>query len=163
MARTREQTRFGDLPPRYNFSLNPYPDMRFTTCPQCRSKTGQRKLPLLIHIDPRTLIALNYTNRYCRRCDLLIGHKHEIEHYLTEMFRQMDPDSIGNDYLIFATVAKKAWREGMLEPKQLGEMRAHTSDFKRYEELRMTRGGWYREGQEPPVMEPPPSTEWLKH
>jgi hypothetical protein len=35
---------------------------------------------------------------------MLIGHKHEIEHYLTEMFLQMDPNVIGGEYLIFGTV-----------------------------------------------------------
>ena len=88
MARQKEKARFGDLPPHYHFSLNPYPDMRFSSCPRCQAKTGQRKLPLLIHIDPHVLMALNYTNRYCKRCDLLIAHKAEIEHYLTEMFRE---------------------------------------------------------------------------
>ena len=162
MARKEKKKGFGDLPPKYNFSLNPYPDMRFTSCPQCRAKTGQRKLPLLIHIDPIILIALNYTNRYCKRCDLLIGHKHEIDHYLTEMFRGIEPEIVGNAYLIFGTVEKKAWRENMRQPKPLPELRAHISDFKSYEELRMTMGGWFLEGQEPPVMEPPESTEWVK-
>ncbi len=73
---TRQQ--FGYLPPKYNFSLNSYPEIRFSKCPDCQNKTGQRKLPLLIHIDPKNLIALNYTNRYCDHCDMLIGHKDEI-------------------------------------------------------------------------------------
>ena len=162
MARQKEKARFGDLPPHYHFSLNPYPDMRFSSCPRCRAKTGQRKLPLLIHIDPHVLMALNYTNRYCKRCDLLIAHKAEIEHYLTEMFREMEPELVGNDYLIFATVEKKAWRENMRQPKPLPELRVHISDFKSYEDLRMTRGGWFPDGQEPPVMEPPASREWVK-
>ena len=160
MARQKEKTRFGDLRPQYHFALNPYPDMRFTSCPRCRAKTGQRKLPLLIHIDPRMLIALNYTNRYCKRCDLLIAQKSEIEHYLTEMFREAEPELVGNDYLIFATVGKRAWRENMRQAKPLPELRAHISDFKSYEELRMTMVGWFRE--EPPVQEPPASMEWLK-
>ncbi|MCP3998531.1 MAG: hypothetical protein GY722_26205 [bacterium] len=162
MARKRERPQFGELPPRYDFSLNPYPKLRFTSCPQCHAKTGQRKLPLLIHVDPGSLIALNYTNRYCKNCDLLIGHKHEIEQHLTELFRGMDPSRIGNAYLIFATVEKKAWRENMKEAKGLTEMLEHTSDFKRYEELRMAQGGWCREDQDPPAMEPGASTEWVK-
>ena len=150
------------MPPQYHFALNPYPTMRFTSCPQCQAKTGQRKLPLLIHIDPRVLIALNYTNRYCKRCDFLIAHKVEIEHLLTHMFRGVEPEIVGNEYQVFATVDKKAWRENMQQPKPLPELRAHISDFKSYEELRMTMGGWFREGLEPPVMEPPPSVEWVK-
>ena len=33
--------------------------IRFSKCPACQNKTGQRKLPLLIHVDPKNLIALN--------------------------------------------------------------------------------------------------------
>ena len=28
--------RFGKLPPRYRFILNPYPDQRFSSCPELR-------------------------------------------------------------------------------------------------------------------------------
>lgn len=162
MTKAMKKKQFGNLPPRYHFMLNPYPDARLTSCPRCRTKTGQRKLPLLVHVDPSTLIGLNYTNRYCKRCDSLIAHKVEIEHYLTEMFRAHKPELIGNDYLIFATIEKKVWRENMHHSTPLSELRAHISDFKHYEEVRMTMGGWFRDGQEPPVMEPPASQEWVK-
>jgi len=112
---------FGYLSPKYNFSLNLYPEFRFSRCPDCQKKTGQRKLPLLIHVDPKNLTALNYTNRYCSHCDMLIGHKHEIEHYLTELFLKIDPVMIGNPYLVFGTVEKKAWHENMNDPKALNE------------------------------------------
>ncbi len=157
---TRPQ--FGYLPPKYNFSLNPYPDVRLSRCPDCRNKTGQRKLPLLIHVDPKNLIALNYTNRYCSRCDMLIGHKHEIEHYLTDMFLQINSEVIGNYYLVFGIVERKAWRENINHPKPLNEMRQHIHDFKSYQNLSMTMRGWFPEVKPPPLMEPPPSTEWIK-
>ncbi len=132
-------------------------------CPYCGQKTGQRKVPLFIHIDPDYPVALNYTCRYCKQCDLLIGHKHEIEHVLTELFRQSKPDIIGNDYLIMGTVEKKVWREGFKKPKLPAEILEHTAIFKvYYQELRHTRPGWYPSGQEPPVQEPPPSQEWVK-
>ena len=162
MSKTKKKKQFGSLPPQYNFSLNPYPDLRFSKCPVCENKTGQRKLPLLIHVKPETFIALNYTNRYCRRCDMLIGHKHEIEHHLTEMFLKTDPDIVGNDYLVFGTVEKKAWRENMNRPKPFNELLQNIHDFKNYEELRMTMGGWFHKDIEPPTMKPVPSTEWLK-
>lgn len=63
--------RVGGLPPRYGFMLNPYPDQRVWRCPLCERKIGQHKVPLLIHVDPLHLIALNYTCRFCRTCDLL--------------------------------------------------------------------------------------------
>lgn len=162
MARKKKENRFGHLPPQHHFSLNPYPGMRFNKCPICENKTGQRKLPLIIHINPMEMIALNYTNRYCKVCDRLIGHKHEIEHYLTVMFLQRDPNVVGNDYLIFGTLEKQSWRQHLSQSEPLDEMRKFMHDFKSYEELRMTRGGWFREDEEPPIMEPPPSEEWVK-
>ena len=101
-----KKPQFGELPPSYNFVLNPYPEERLSRCPFCAEKTGQRKIPLFIHVDPMQLIALNYTCRYCHNCDVLIAHKHEIEHHLTELFRRMAPETIGNDYLIMGTMEK---------------------------------------------------------
>lgn len=159
----RERVQFGGLPPRYSFMLNPYPDERLWRCPLCEQKIGQRKLPLLIHVDPANLIALNYTCRYCRECDLLIAHKHEIEHLLTELFRQSDPAVVGNNYLIIGTVEKRVWREGLTQPKGIAEFLPYASDFATYyNELRMTRPGYYHVDQEPPIMEPPSSKEWVK-
>jgi len=148
--------RLSESPPKYNFILNPYPDQRLTRCPLCDRKTGQRKLPLLIHVDPSHLIALNYTCRYCQHCDLLIAHKHEIEYLLYNLFSQNEPEAIGNDYLILGTVAMRAWREGVKQPKDVAEMMTYASDFETcYHELRLTRPGWYGPGQEPPIMDPP--------
>lgn len=162
MRKNRIRPQFGYLPPMYNFSLNPYPEVRFSRCPGCQKNTAQRKLPLLIHVDPRNLIALNYTHRYCSRCDMLIGHKHEIEHHLTELFLRMNPQVIGNYYLVLGTVEKKTWRENIHHPKAFDEMVQHVHDFKSYQDIRMTMGGWFPNGVDPPVMEPPPSTEWVK-
>ena len=129
---TTKKSQLGGLPPRYSFMLNPYPDQRLSRCPLCEQKNRQRKMPLLIHIDPLHLIALNYTCRYCQDCDLLIAHKHEIEHLLTELFRQYDPGVIGNNYLIIGTVEKSIWREGLEQPKAIAEMLPHASDFATY-------------------------------
>jgi hypothetical protein len=160
---TAKKSRFGGLPPRYSFIVNPYPDQRLSGCPLCEQKTKQLKKPLLIHIDPLHLIALNYTCCYCQSCNLLIAHKHEIEHLLTELFRQYDSGVIGNNYLIIGTVEKTVWREGLEHPKNIDEMLPHTSDFVNcYEELRLTRPGYYRVDQEPPIMEPPSSQEWVR-
>ncbi len=162
MSKTKKP-QFGALAPLYKFTINPYPDKRFSICPDCGNKTGQRKLPLFIYIRPEYPIALNYTCRYCKHCDLLIAHKHEIEHLLTTMFKQLNSDAIGNEYLIIGTVEKKAWSENLQHSKEPLEMISQIHDFKTvYSEIRMTRPGWYGADQEPPVMEPPPSSEWIK-
>jgi len=109
------------------------------------------------------MIALNYTCRYCSQCDLLIAHKHQVERLLTTICLQRAPTLIGNDYLVIGTMEKRAWREGQEQPKSVQEMQAYIADFKTYYgELRVTRPGWYGPGQEPPVIEPPPSQEWVK-
>ncbi len=155
--------RFGALSPQYRFMLNPYPDIRVSRCPLCGDKTGQRKVPLLIHVDPAQLIALNFTCRYCRKDDLLIAHKDETEHILAEQFLQRDPSVVGNPYIILGTMEKKAWRGGLHRPIPISELRAHTHDFKAYlGELRVSWPGWYPKGVEPAVREPPASDEWVK-
>lgn len=158
-----KQSRFGNLPRQYKFIFNPYPDQRISRCPFCERKTGQRKVPLIIHVDPKNLIALNYTCRYCRECDLLIAHKHEVEHLLAGLFETLAPMAIGNNYLVMGTAERKAWREGLKQPKSFEDMRPHIADFKMYyQELRMRCMGWYKADQKPPIMEPPPSEEWVK-
>lgn len=154
---------FGGLPPMYEFILNPYPDMRLSSCPFCRGKTGQRTVPLFIHVAPLHPVTMNYTCRYCRHCDLLMVHKHEVEHLLHHVMRQVAPEVIGNKYVVMGTVDKQAWREDAKQPKSIDALRPHIHDFKRHHpELRMTRPGWYPKDQEPPPLEPPKSKEWIK-
>lgn len=163
MLKTKKP-QFGGLAPKYKFALNPYPNLRVSRCPLCEKKTGQRKIPLLIHVDPMYLIALNYTCRYCKTCELLVGNKNAIEHLLAEIFYETDSYAVGNEYLIIGTVEKKDWREGMHHPKDLAEVQPQTSDFaKYYGEMRVSRHGWYPAGQEPPMLEPPVSQEWVKN
>jgi len=162
MPKTRKP-RFGGLAPKYEFVMNPYPGIRISRCPRCNRKTGQRKVPLFIHVDPLRAIALNYTCRYCERCDLLIGSKHMIEHLLYDLFSQTDPNIIGNEYIILGTVEKKAWREALTSPQLVKETLMQTHQFRNnHGELRITQGGWYPQNQEPPLMEPPRSQEWVK-
>ncbi len=155
--------RFGVLPPRYSFVLNPYTDAKISRCPLCGKKTGQRKVPLLIHVDPGYPFALNLTCRYCTECDLLVANKAEVEHLLTTLCRDRAPAVIGNRYLIIGTVEKKAWRDGMKKPMGMLDTLKHVSDFAKYfEELQCTRPGYYRKGQKPPLLQPPASQEWVR-
>jgi hypothetical protein len=144
-----EKIRIGKLPPKYTFILNPYTDARFTRCPGCDQRMRQRKLPLLIHIDPMHLIALNYTCRYCPDCDLLIAHQDEIEELLTALFAEHDPAVIGNDYLVLGTVERQAWREGVKQPKGIQEMLEHLHDFKEVRTVEYQPAGWYPADDEP--------------
>jgi hypothetical protein len=117
----------------------------------------------LIHVNPHHLIALNYTCRFCSDCDLLIVNKHEIEHYLTALFIRQAPELIGNDYLAIGTVEKSAWKEGLKQNQTINQLLPHASDFiTYYQELQLTRAGYYQVGQKPPIAVPPPSQEWVK-
>ena len=136
-----KKTQLGKLPPLYNFFLNPYADARFSRCPQCEGKTGQKKVPLVIHVDPHYPLILNYTCRYCAKCDLLIAHKNEIEGYLAQMFSQRAPEAIGHDYLVLGTAEKDYWRAGMNNSHPPSELLDNLHGFKEYRNFERV-GGW---------------------
>lgn len=135
--------RLGKQPPRYNFILNPYQDPRCSTCPGCERKMRQRKLPLVIHMDPAHPVVLNKTCRYCPDCDLLIVHQDELESLLAQMFAQLNPELIGNDYLVIGTIDRADWKRGMKQPQTIDDLLNCLHDFKEVFELKVT-GGWGR-------------------
>ncbi len=145
MAKQKKKTvvRLGKQPPRYRFFLNPYQDVRFTRCPQCSNKTSQRKLPLVIHIDPMQLLALNKTCRYCPRCDLLIAHQDDLEHLLASIFIEKDPEIVGNNYLVVGTEDKADWKRGMQQEFTSQEALEVLHDFKEVVIFKPI-GGWGR-------------------
>lgn len=162
MTGTHKAT-FGVLPPLYKFMLNPYPDERLWRCPVCDAKTGQRTLPLLIHIQPGHFMILKVTCRYCSACELLIAPKHDMEHELTEFYKELDPTVVGNEYFVMGTLEKQILRQDSQVPQTLQELRQNAHDFKMaFLELRKRQTGWFRDGEEPPIAEPPPSQEWVK-
>ncbi len=143
MAKQKKKTttQLGKQPPRYRFFLNPYQDMRFTKCPQCDSKTLQRKLPLVIHVEPMEMLSLNKTCPYCPHCDLLIVHQDDLEHLLASFFAEQKPEVIGNDYLVIGTEDRTAWKRGMQQPLTMQEALEALHDFKEVVTFKIT-GGW---------------------
>ncbi|MFN0073536.1 MAG: hypothetical protein ACKVVP_18800 [Chloroflexota bacterium] len=111
--------------------------------PTMHGKTLQRKLPLVIHVDPAQVIALNKTCRYCSRCDLLIAHQDEIEAFLTAFFSQNRPGVVGNPYLVVGTESRAAWLSGMRTPQIPTEALEQVHDFIEVVEFQIT-GGWVR-------------------
>ena len=131
----------GKQTPRYKFFLNPYQDARFTSCPECRGKTKQKKLPLAIHVDDAGMVILNKTCRFCPGCDLLIIHQDEIEAQLAAIFAERVPGATDNDYLVVGTLDRPDWQRGRVTPLNNKEMLDALHDFKdvvKYEPLR----GW---------------------
>jgi hypothetical protein len=154
--------KLGHLPSQYNFSLNPYPELRFSRCPDCGQPTGQKTLPLFIYVMPSFPVLVKIACRYCRGCDTLICHKHLLEHALKCIFEPINPEIIGNEYTIVGVIEKKTWWANLTHPTPMSEIFDHLHDFVTYEELRMTMKGWFRNNQPPPIWTPPPSEEWFK-
>jgi len=121
--------RLGQQPPLYRFFLKPYQDTRFTTGPQCHYKTRQRKLSLVIHVDPQETLIWDKLCRYCVHCDLLIVHQDQLEQQLLGHFTLLNPRIIGNDYLVLGTLERSAWKQGQ-QSLPVEDMLEHLHDFK---------------------------------
>ena len=106
----KKRPQLGKLPRLYRFFLNPYEDVRFSSCPQCANKTRQRKLPLFIHVSPAQPVTLNKTCRYCPNCDLLIAHQNDLEDVLARTFDVLNPEIVGNQYLVVGTLDRADWK-----------------------------------------------------
>ena len=141
--KTAPMPRFGQLPPRYRFALNPYQDSRFTTCPICEQRTRWRKFVLVIHIDPLMLVALNVHCRYCPDCDLLIAHQDQLETQLAAHLADYAPALVGNRYLVLGTLERIAWLQGRQRPLSLNETRQHMADFAEVVKIAVQPAGWY--------------------
>ena len=130
--KSQKGPRLGKQPPRYYFFLNPYQDVRFTSCPKCDGKTKLRKLPLVIYIEGSITLSLNKTCRFCPYCDLLIAHQDDLESLLVAMFEERAPEMIGNDYLVLGTVDRPVWQRGNRGDLTVPEMLENLHDFKDY-------------------------------
>ncbi len=135
--------RLGKQPPRYRFFLNPYQDVRFSTCQQCAKKTGQRKLPLFIHIEPKQPLLLNKTCRSCPRCDLLIAHKNELDEIITRVFTVLNPEVVGNTYLVVGTLDRTDWKRIDQQKLPVQDSIEALHDFTE-EVMFKPMGGWRR-------------------
>jgi hypothetical protein len=133
---------FGKLRPRYRFALNPYPEVRWSSCPRCRKLTHMRKFPLLILVEDAGLVALGYTGRYCTPCEFIIAHQEELETELAILFEKKLPEAVGNEYFVIGTIEMPAWRKSLTDPMKPDEMREHTADFKQVLQLNDPRPRW---------------------
>src|SRR5918997_4240186 len=94
------------------FFLNPYAEYAFTRCPRCnRAPTKVRKVFLVVHVEPRLLLVLNKSCRFCLHCDLLIAKQQELEALMAYAVEQIKPELVGNDYLVIGTLDKEDGRQ----------------------------------------------------
>ena len=120
----------GKQSPRYDFFLNPFQDTRFTTCPQCKGKTQVRKFSLVIHVNPSLPMVLDKTCPYCETCDLLIVHQDQLEERLAKSLMAVDPQAVGNDYLVIGTLDSAEWSHLKQEEPSFRQIVEHLHDFK---------------------------------
>ncbi len=128
---------------RFYFFLNPYADMAFTRCPKCEGKTKQRKLPLAIHIRPRTFCVLNKTCRFCPACELVIARQSEMEALLVSMFEDECSKIEQGDYVVVGTLDRADWRAGREEEWSPSEAIDRVWVFKDHWQFEV-QGGWGR-------------------
>ncbi|MCI5209610.1 MAG: hypothetical protein D3910_12650 [Candidatus Electrothrix sp. ATG2] len=143
VKKTHRKSNLKDMKRSHYFFLNPYQDCAFTKCPQCEAKTKVRKFPLVIHIDPRQMFILNKTCKYCVDCDLIITKQAEIEQQLTIGLLKINPDIIGNDYLVMGTLDKKDWRSREKDRDNPSETLKKMYVFKDHLDFEVIPAGWY--------------------
>ena len=135
---------FGKLKPRYRFALNPFPDVRWSRCPNCEKLMHARKFPLLLHLGGSTLLTLGFTCRYCTPCEFIIAHQHELEMEVA-IFRAQHPDVRVDDLFVVGTVDRKTWEASLCGKRMalsLDELREHTSDIKDPRVLNRSKWIW---------------------
>lgn len=140
----------------YRFLLNSLEEARFTSCPECHQRTLLRKIPLVVHVDPRNPVVLNKQCRYCPDCDLLIVHQDELEPLLVLSLQKQFSEVIGNDYLVLGTLDKSTWRRRDKELIDMERLPEKLHDFKEYLSLDYTPAGWYPADQTPARRPAPP-------
>jgi len=133
---------FGKLPPMYRFILNPYTDVRFSTCPKCYGKMMVRKVPLFIHVQPKYPTTINKHCRYCPKCDILIAHQDELEHALALTYEKRQPEIIGNEYFVLGTLEPSSWRKRERVSLGMENVQEHVHDFKERLGIEYTPAHW---------------------
>ena len=76
------------------------------------------------------MVILNKSCRFCPACELLIGHQDEIEGHLSQLFAELAPQVISNDYLVIGTLERKAWRRRLAERVDNAQTISALHDFK---------------------------------
>ncbi len=138
-----DNKQIGKLAPQHTFFLNPYPDIRYSFCPQCNGKTKLRKNPFLVHIMPAFPTVLNMTGPYCPKCDLLILHQDKVEQMLVAACElHGHPEVVGNEYLVVGIVERSYFRAAVAGQLPEGTLFDYLRDFKRHVTFEPSRWTW---------------------
>jgi len=124
----KPKPRFGKLPPRYRFALNPFAEVRWSRCPRCEKLMHARKFALLIAFSDFEFLTLGKTCRYCTPCELIIAHQHEMEDEIA-IFRASHPGHGLGEWFVLGTGDRKTWETSLRAQVTLDALREHTSDI----------------------------------
>ena len=127
--------------PRHKFFLNHFEDNAFTNCPKCEEKTKIRKHCLTIHIEPKYLLSLKKSCRYCPSCDLIIVKKAEFESLLVAICERYVPEIIGNRYDVIGTMDRKDWKDAKTGEISEDEGIKRTYPFKNVYDFKLVHEG----------------------
>jgi hypothetical protein len=72
------------------------------------------------------------------RCETLIAHKAELDKLLSTVVTVSKPE-----YFVLGTMDRRTYQQGLVGGASLDDVRAHTSDFKSYWNVKITPAGWY--------------------
>jgi|SRR5579859_1697023 len=145
-----DKEQLGKLPPEHIFFLNPYPDIRYSFCPQCNGKTKLRKNPFLVHIFPEFPTLLNMTGPYCPKCDLLILHQDRVEQMLIATSEQHGhPELIGKDYLVVGIVERSFFRVASAGHIPASTLFDNLHGFKQHVTFEPSRWQWLPADEDP--------------
>lgn len=133
--------RFGKLPRRYRFALNPFAEVRWSRCPRCDKPTFNRKFPLLVLVDGFGPVILGKTCRYCAACEFIVAHQAELEMELGRIVNGSS-ERVGNDYFVVGVAERRTWQKGLGEPLPLQTLLEHTADIKQRYTLNDPRRRW---------------------
>jgi hypothetical protein len=97
----------------------------------------------MIHVDGADPIVLGKTCKYCSRCELIIVHKDELEPLLAAHYSAIDPDVVGNDYFVIATVELAFWKSAIANAATFADTLEHTAQIKKYLDVTYRPAGWY--------------------
>jgi hypothetical protein len=73
---------------------------------------------------------LEKTCRYCDTCDLLIAHRDQLEEQLASKLTPIDPEAIGNDYLVIGTLDRREWNRMKCDEPSFEQIAEYLHDFK---------------------------------
>jgi hypothetical protein len=75
-------------------------------------------------------------------CETLIVHRAELERVI--IASGFSAAAHGQDYVVLGTIDRRTWRRGVAGDAQLGDIRQHMADFKKYLKVDVVPAHWER-------------------